>query len=353
MAGVRQGRVFGSREAAVPNALSSVFFRAATPCPRWVKCGPGTDRFRLSAGPAAADHPVDCLSQFRAGRRRPEIELSDNVCRYNLPFRHQPEEAEIAAVLTDDSIVTGVLPSQGLAVRGAFHPRPEDAVPDFSDNTKMATLVLVGWTGGQQWSAFAASPEASDAQPHPLDRWSRRLLDAAATALHAVAFYPFGGPPYHDFQLWALRAEPVARSPIGLLIHPEWGLWHAYRGALGFQQRLALTEITDTASPCETCADRPCLSSCPVEAFSTEGGYDVATCGQHLDEPAGQVCLTQSCAARRACPVRLEAPYSASQSAFHMHAFLKGRRRGARPGGPDLAAQTWRQGQRARQGRLI
>src|SRR5271165_2224159 len=156
--------------------------------------------------------------------------------RYDIPVHDQFEEAEIAAVLTDGAIVTSVLPAEALTVRGAFHPRPDDAVPDMSDGTKVGTLVLVGWTGGQQWPAFAASPEASDGQPHSLDRWSRRLLDAAAAALDGVAFYPFGGPPHHNFQLWALRAEPVARFPIGLLIHPEWGLWHAYRGALGFRR---------------------------------------------------------------------------------------------------------------------
>jgi hypothetical protein len=199
-------------------------------------------------------------------------------------------------------------------------------VPHFPDDAAVGTLVLLGWTGGRQWSAFSASPEANNEQPHPLDRWARRLIDGAATALGALAFYPFGGPPFHDFQRWALRAEPVARSPIGLLIHPEWGLWHAYRGALGFRERLALAEVRDKPSPCETCADRPCLTTCPVSAFSPTGGYNVSACGQHVGSPAGEPCMTYGCAARRACPVRPEQPYSPAQSTFHMLAFSRGRR---------------------------
>src|SRR4030095_137820 len=39
---------------------------------------------------------------------------------------------------------------------------------------------------------------------------------------------------------WAMRAEAVAPSPLGILIHPDYGLWHAYRGALAFAERLAL-----------------------------------------------------------------------------------------------------------------
>jgi hypothetical protein len=121
-------------------------------------------------------------------------------------------------------------------------------VPNFRDDVAVGTLVLLGWTGGRQWPVFVVSREATDGEPHPLDRWTRRLIDTAASELGAMAFYPFGGPPYHDFQRWALRAEPVARSPIGLLIHPDWGLWHAYRGALGFRERLALPlKLTETA----------------------------------------------------------------------------------------------------------
>jgi hypothetical protein len=224
-------------------------------------------------------------------------------------------------------MIAAVLPPSAMVPRGAFYPVPGDRVPDFADGTAVATLMLLGWTGGLQWPTFMTSPEAADGRPHPLDRWSCRLIDTAAALLGAMALYPFGGPPYRDFQGWALRAEPVARSPIGLLIHPDWGLWHAYRGALGFRQRLALPQVEDRSSPCETCADRPCLWSCPVAAF-TDQGYDIVACGQYLAEPAGADCLGSSCAARRACPIRPKQPYSSAQSAFHMQAFMRARHDG-------------------------
>lgn len=228
-------------------------------------------------------------------------------------------------------MVARVLPPEAMAVRGAFHPLPEDHVPALPDGSQAGTLVLLGWTGGRQWPAFATAPEAHDGRPHPLDRWSRRLIDAAAAALGAVPLYPFGGPPHHDFQRWALRAEAVARSPIGLLIHPDWGLCHAYRGALAFRQRLALAESADRPSPCAGCSERPCLTACPVAAFSDEGGYDVAACSEYLLQPAGAGCLTGGCAARRACPVRPPDPYSGAQTGFHMQAFLRARDVGPRP----------------------
>jgi hypothetical protein len=216
-----------------------------------------------------------------------------------------------------------------MAVRGAFHPSPDDSVPDLPGGGRVGTLVLLGWTGGRQWPSFAASAEeARDGRPHPLDRWSRRLIDAAAAAVGAAALYPFGGPPHHDFQRWALRAEPVARSPVGLLIHPRWGLWHAYRGALAFPERLPLRAEDGGVSPCAGCVDRPCLSACPVSAFTEERGFDVEACTGYLRSAAGTACIAAGCAARLACPVVPPEPYSAAQQAFHLQAFLRARPHG-------------------------
>ena len=47
------------------------------------------------------------------------------------------------------------------------------------------------------------------------------------------------GPPFLPFLEWAKRSE-VTESPIGLLIHPVYGLWHAYPGTA--VQKIALPE---------------------------------------------------------------------------------------------------------------
>jgi hypothetical protein len=216
------------------------------------------------------------------------------------------------------------LDGAGLASRGAFHPAPEDGVPAFADGAPTLTIVLIGWTGGDQWPVFAASPEAHDGLPDPLNRWSKRLIDGIAAEAGATAFYPFGGPPWLDFQSWALKAESVYRSPLGLLIHPEWGLWHSYRGALGFRQRLELGPRSVAPNPCGRCAERPCLSACPVSAFAADRAYDYAACRQHL-EGADEDCRSRACAARRACPIAADKRYSEEQASFHMRALLGNR----------------------------
>ncbi len=226
--------------------------------------------------------------------------------------------------------IEAALESAGLVLRGAFHPGPDDHVPPLGDGRSCATLALAGNAGPGMWAAFARAPEFGDRAADPLDRWTRRVLGEVARALGAAALFPFGGPPYLPFQRWAMRAEGLAPSPIGPLIHPEYGLWHAYRGALAFAETIALPPRPALASPCESCAEKPCLSTCPVGAFSAQG-YDVAACAAHLETARGADCMERGCRARRACPVGRAHVYGPDQARFHMEAFRANRRAGKAP----------------------
>lgn len=219
------------------------------------------------------------------------------------------------------SRLSQTLEGYGLLSRGGFHPRPRDGVPGDT-----GTLVLVGNAGLDLWRVF--QDQRRD-EPHPLNAWSRRVLTDVARRFDARTLFPFGGPPYHPFQRWARRAEAVFPSPIGPLIHPEYGLWHAYRGALAFTDKIALPPRRRRANPCRTCLDRPCLTACPVDAFGGDD-YDVPACAAHLSSSAGGDCLGRGCLARRACPVGTEYTSQPAQARFHMESFLAARRAAAR-----------------------
>jgi hypothetical protein len=216
------------------------------------------------------------------------------------------------------------LAPHGLALRGGFHPAPQDGAPLLGGGRACGTILLLGNLGGALWPAFADSPELADGAPHALDRWTRRILESLAPGFGATALFPFGGPPWLPFQRWAMKADCVAASPLGILIHPDFGLWHAYRGALAFAERLDLPPVQRRPSPCDSCIERPCLSSCPVGAF-TPGRYDVGGCREHVAGPRGGDCREQGCRARLACPIGRAHAYPAEQMAFHMAAFLAGR----------------------------
>jgi ferredoxin len=208
----------------------------------------------------------------------------------------------------------------GLVTRGALPLADADRTAGLAG---VAAIVLVGAAGTRGWQAFAASSEARDGLDDPLDRWSRRIIDDLAAAFGARPLYPFGGPPHWPFQRWAMRAEPLFVSPLGMLIHPDFGLWHSYRGALAFSQPIAIPPRKERVSPCEACLMRPCLTACPVGAF-TIAGYDVAACASHLRKE-GNACTDGGCLARRACPVGAEHAHGAGQMRFHMRAFLAAR----------------------------
>lgn len=209
----------------------------------------------------------------------------------------------------------------GLAVRGAFHPEPNELNCALPPGTVAGTLVLLGFTGSVQWPQFESSTEANDRLPHPLDRWSRHIIGSLGKEFCALDLYPSGTPTL-PFQRFAARCEPVHQSPIGLLIHPRWGLWHAYRGALLLRERIELPHVTHGPHPCTACITQPCLSACPVGAFGSDG-YDVDACVDHVLSAAGSDCSNHGCRARRACPIGGDFSYVERQARFHMAAFLR------------------------------
>jgi hypothetical protein len=207
----------------------------------------------------------------------------------------------------------------GLAPRGVLRPVPDDGIAPFADGRPAASVLVIGWRGRVGWAAFAASAERRDGLPDPLDRWSARVIGGLAAAVGGRAVFPFAGPPFLPFQRWAARAEGLARSPLGLSIDPEVGLWHAFRGAIVTAEDLG-PEAEPAADPCASCAGRPCLSACPATAFRADG-FDVAACRGFLESHAGGLCRTDGCRARDACPVGRKHRYAPDQIRFLMSAF--------------------------------
>ena len=203
----------------------------------------------------------------------------------------------------------------GLSLRGGFGKPAQDA-PEGT-----LAVVLVGNAGADFWPAFEAGRRS---EPDPMDAWTRRVVGPIADRLGADAVYP-SDRPYRPFQAWAQLAEPVTPSPLGILIHPVYGLWHAYRAALLFPFALeGIPARAQAPSPCVSCAAKPCLSACPVAAFDGTR-YDVAACAGHLKSCAPPDCANLGCRARDACPVGPEWRYPQAQVRFHMDAFVRSR----------------------------
>ncbi|WP_421702730.1 ferredoxin [Aliiroseovarius sp.] len=182
------------------------------------------------------------------------------------------------------------------------------------------TVVLLGPHEPGFWGVFSASPEYLDGQPDPLDRWSKRMIGGLAEAWGGAAVFPSDGPPYPPFFSWAQGSGRSWPSPVAFLVHDRAGLWASYRGAVRLPGHLPLPETGE--SPCVSCVDQPCQRACPVAALSHKF-YDLEKCHGYLDTAPGEDCMTQGCAARRACPVSASYGRLPEQSHFHMRAFHK------------------------------
>lgn len=218
------------------------------------------------------------------------------------------------------------LARQGLRLRGGWVPLPGDDLPRL-DAGPVAVVWMVGQVGSQCWPHFARSAFFEDGQPDPMDRWSKSIGEDLARQCAGRAIYPSDGPPFAPFQQWAGRAEPLATSPLMLQIHPQYGLWHAYRFALAVPAldpadaaQLLRSSQRSAVDLCLNCDGQPCLSACPVNAFTPQA-YDVDRCAAHLHAPAGAPCMGTGCQARRACPAGTEYRYVPAHAAFHMAAF--------------------------------
>jgi epoxyqueuosine reductase QueG len=190
--------------------------------------------------------------------------------------------------------------------------------------------VVVGSGGPAFFDCFQrAGIEAADRAPNPLDRYTRRVVEAAVGGAlapleirYAVSF-PFAGiSPLIPFQRLGRAAGIGPPGPLGLQIHPVYGPWWAYRALVVVDRPLS-----DGPSLGDVCAGcpAPCVGACPGSAVSRTG-FSIPTC--HAHRLRAEPCRL-SCAARVACVRGPEHRYRDEELAFHMAASM--------PKRPDLA----------------
>jgi len=132
--------------------------------------------------------------------------------------------------------------------------------------------------------AFVARTiQTVDPSPPPNRRWVRCAADAET---------------FVDFQQLSADANMGFESRMGLLIHPQYGLWIGLRAAYFTTTRLQVPSNLNKSHPCEPC-DAPCIRACPGEAFPNDE-WDVHRCAAfHVESDA----CHGICHARCACPI--------------------------------------------------
>lgn len=177
-------------------------------------------------------------------------------------------------------------------------------------------LILIGHLGRDFWQALQRRGLHG---AHPVDQFvGERVADWMATALPGHAWRQvFPGPAPVGLQRLGALAGWHQASPFWVGVDAEWGSWFAYRAVLLADTGLPLTPRRSAGSPCDRCADKPCISACPAGALASEqsGPWRLQACLDYRKQPDSP--CQDRCLARKACPVGEPYRYTDEQIAYH------------------------------------
>ena len=205
----------------------------------------------------------------------------------------------------------------GMDARGGFVVGDAADVPALADGRPTRSVVDDRQHRRRMWPHYEAHVATGLAPIATRSTRGRgRVLEPIAATFDADFVHP-SDEPFQPFQRWAQRADDVWKSPIGLLIHAEYGFWHAYRGAFLFAvrgrpvcrrsgRRVAVRHAVPISRACRRC---------PVGAFTLDG-YDAAACRSHVRSGARPgLCRTTGVLRGCACPVGAELATSPTRCA--------------------------------------
>lgn len=186
------------------------------------------------------------------------------------------------------------------------------------------SIVVIGNGGADFWRAFRAHAAAHPGwlqRRDPLDDFTRLIIEQEIVspiqgrARRCIAVYPFGDGPTLNFMQLAMLAGLAGPSIIGVVVHPRFGPWIAFRGALLVDCEIDHPGDAMGFDPCPTCSSRSCISACPAAAVSFPAGWDIPKCLAHRVE-AHPDCA-ERCHARVACVLSPEWRYPNDELAYH------------------------------------
>lgn len=170
-------------------------------------------------------------------------------------------------------------------------------------------LVLLGHAGRALWDSIKASGIVSD---NPIDDFTVQTVQHWFSRCHPSNTYEILYPGTRSIGLQRLGELAGWHHPTPFMvgIDREWGTWFAYRAVVVTDTAFTPTQTLHSASPCDACLHKMCISSCPAAAL--EGGkFDLGKCVTYRKR-ADSLCKA-TCLARVSCPVGSEHRYSDEQ----------------------------------------
>ena len=141
--------------------------------------------------------------------------------------------------------------------------------------------VIVFASGGSAlWDSFIKDIERHPAHlrdhQHPFDDFVHRAIQSADPSPQpSRRWIRCAAEPevFLDFRPLAHAAGLGTQSTMGLLIHPQYGLWVGLRAALLTTEPLSISS-TIPVSPCDACESKPCIAACPAGAVRPNQNFN-------------------------------------------------------------------------------
>ncbi|MGD0288226.1 MAG: hypothetical protein ABSC63_01000 [Candidatus Binataceae bacterium] len=192
------------------------------------------------------------------------------------------------------------------------------------------SIVVVGNGGGDFWRAFSEFAERNPGwrdRANPLDDFTREVIErdvvpaVRQSGARCRTVYPFmdGGPTLNFIEL-AKLAGLGGPSIIGVVVHPVYGPWIAFRAALIVDVDLDSPGAALGFDPCPGCVPRSCIAACPASAVAFPAGWDVPKCLTHRVEVETDCALR--CHARAGCVLGPEHRYPDEELEYHQRRAL-------------------------------
>jgi epoxyqueuosine reductase len=195
------------------------------------------------------------------------------------------------------------------------------------------SIVILGNGGGDFWRAFtdhAARHPGWMERENPLDDFTRLTIDShvspalLAAGIGCAPVFPFVGGSTLDFMRLGRLAGVAGPSIIGVLAHPAFGPWIAFRAALLLDADADQPGEAAGFDPCPSCSTRDCVAACPAGAVTFAAGWDIPRCLTHRVEAEAQ--CAPRCHARVECVIGREHRYSQDELAYHQERALRAMR---------------------------
>jgi hypothetical protein len=194
------------------------------------------------------------------------------------------------------------------------------------------SIIVIGNGGGAFWGSLKQHADKHPgwmARDNPLDDFTRVVIERdiapTLTGLTHAIIYPFiSNAPTLNFMEAGKAAGLSGPSIIGVVVHPTYGPWIAFRAAILLNEPIDQPGKAYGFDPCPSCTARTCISACPAEAVSVASGWDIPKCLTHRVE-VETVCAPR-CHARAGCVLGPEHRYPEDELAYHQMRALRAMR---------------------------